>query len=100
MIRMVASTSAQGAIKYFTDALSVGDYYAEGQECKGTWHGKGAGLLGLTTRDGPTLVGQDEFAAMAMNRDPTKGGPLTERTIGNRRVGYDINFHAFKSASV
>lgn len=100
MIRMVVSNNAQGATKYFTEALSRGDYYAEGQECKGVWQGKGAWQLALTGGDNSGLVTPKQFAAMAMNRHPTKAGPLTQRTITERRVGYDINFHAPKSISV
>jgi len=100
MIRMVVSKNADGAIKYFTDALSVGDYYAEGQKCQGLWHGKGAWLLELMGPDLSWKVTKEQFTAMALNRHPTKGGPLTQRTVGNRRVGYDINFHPKKSVSI
>jgi len=100
MIRCVVSTNAQGAIKYYTEALARGDYYSQGQEIEGTWHGKGAWMLGLAGSDSPGLVTSEQFAAMAMNRHPCKGGPVTQRTISERRVGYDINFHAPKSISV
>jgi conjugative relaxase-like TrwC/TraI family protein len=100
MIRTVTITSAKGLIWYHKSNLAVGDYYAEGQECIGTWGGKGAGRLGLTNANDSAEVTPAQFAAMAMNRHPGEGGPLTERTVSNRRVAYDINFHAFKSASI
>ncbi|HVT90655.1 MAG TPA: MobF family relaxase [Tepidisphaeraceae bacterium] len=100
MIRMVVSSNAEGATRYFTEALSKGDYYTQGQEYVGSWHGKGAGQLGLTGSDFSGLVTPDQFRAMSQNRHPGKDEPLTERTVGNRRVGYDINFHAPKSISV
>ena len=48
MLRIVPSTNANAAIKYFDEGLSRGDYYTQGQECIGSWHGKGAWQLGLT----------------------------------------------------
>jgi hypothetical protein len=49
MIRMVVSSNAEEATRYFTDSLSVSDYYAESQKCQGVRHGLGAVLFGLTT---------------------------------------------------
>ena len=97
---MVVSSNADGATKYFTDSLSVGDYYAEGQKCQGVWHGRGASLLELTGADGSGEVTREQFGAMAFNKHPKTGEPLTERTVGNRRVGYDITFDGPKSLSV
>jgi conjugative relaxase-like TrwC/TraI family protein len=100
MLRMVVSTNAEGAIKYFTDSLTIGDYYAEGQKCRGYWHGRGAEFLDLTGDNRSGEVTPKQFSSMAFNEHPAKGGPLTQRTITNRRVGYDINFHAPKSLSI
>lgn len=100
MLRIVPSTNANAAIKYFDEGLSRGDYYAQGQECTGTWHGKGAWQLGLTGEGLSGEVTREQFAAMCNNVHPTSGGPLTQRTMGNRRVGYDFNFHPPKSFSI
>ena len=48
MLRVVASKSAAAALQYYTKGLSREDYYSEGQEIVGKWHGKAAGLLGLS----------------------------------------------------
>lgn len=100
MLRMTVCTNAKGAIDYFDHSLSIGDYYVKGQECVGLWHGKGAWTLGLKNLESPAEVTRKQFSALAMNTHPTKGGPLTERTTGNRRIGYDINFHPPKSVTL
>jgi conjugative relaxase-like TrwC/TraI family protein len=92
MLRIVPKKNAQGIVDYFDKELSRGDYYSEGQTIKGIWHGKGAWQLGLSGE-----VEREQFAAMANNVHPTKGGPLTERTVEGRRVAYDFNFNAPKS---
>lgn len=95
MLRVVAHKSAGAALSYYTDGLRKEDYYAEGQEVVGKWFGKGAERLGLSGS-----VERNQFAALVENRHPTTGESLTPRTRSNRRVGYDINFHAPKSLSV
>lgn len=93
MLRITQSKSAEQAKSYYVE-LSREDYYTEGQELKGQWHGKGAELLGLGGE-----VGSDEFYDLCDNRDPATGGRLTPRTKDMRRIGYDINFHCPKSVS-
>lgn len=95
MIRMVVSKSAVAAKAYYAEGLKREDYYAEKQEVVGRWHGLSAELLGLAGD-----VKGEEFAALAENRHPRTGAKLTPRDKLNRRVGYDINFHAPKSLSV
>lgn len=95
MLRMIASRSSEAAKSYFAQGLSREDYYSQGQEIIGNWGGKAATILGL---DGP--VTQGEFNALTENVHPMTGERLTPHTRSNRRVGYDINFHAPKSVSV
>jgi conjugative relaxase-like TrwC/TraI family protein len=95
MIRMIQSTSAGHAKAYFSDALSKSDYYLGDQELAGRLRGKLAERLGLGER-----VDKETFFALCENRDPITGDPLIPITRGDRRVGYDINFHAPKSASI
>lgn len=95
MLRVVAHTSAAAAHQYYAEGLKREDYYSEGQEIIGKWHGKAARMLGLS---GDVLP--DQFAALVENRNPATGGKLTPRTNAERRVGYDLNFHAPKSLSV
>ncbi|SKB01872.1 conjugative relaxase domain-containing protein, TrwC/TraI family [Prosthecobacter debontii] len=95
MLRVVAHGSAAAARQYYTEGLKKEDYYSEGQEIAGKWHGEAARLLGLEGDVTP-----EAFAALVENQHPVTGERLTQRTRANRRVGYDLNFHAPKSLSV
>lgn len=94
MMRMIPSKSAASATRYFDVELSRGDYYADKGELPGTWHGKGAALLGLSGE-----VTREAFAALADNRHPETGEQLTPRQKADRRAGYDFTFSAPKSVS-
>ncbi len=94
MLRIVPSTSAAGAKRYFDDALSRGDYYLEGQELAGSWGGEAAKRLGLEGE-----VSREAFHGLCDNINPATGGRLTARNRAGRRVGYDFNFHCPKSVS-
>jgi conjugative relaxase-like TrwC/TraI family protein len=95
MLRVVAHKSAVAARQYYAEGLRREDYYSQGQEVVGKWHGKAAGLLGLSGNVTP-----EGFAALVENRNPVTGERLTPRTKTERRVGYDLNFHAPKSLSI
>ncbi|HRQ89840.1 MAG TPA: MobF family relaxase, partial [Bacteroidia bacterium] len=95
MLRVVAHGSAAAARQYYAEGLKREDYYSEGQEIVGKWHGKAAARLGLAGEVRP-----EAFAALVENRHPEAGAKLTPRLKSNRRVGYDFNFHAPKSLSV
>lgn len=95
MIRMIQSTSAGHAKAYFNDALLKSDYYLNDQELPGRFQGRVAARLGLTTD-----ADKETFYALCENINPLTNEPLTPRTIDQRTVGYDINFHCPKSVSV
>ncbi|HEY1082546.1 MAG TPA: MobF family relaxase [Prosthecobacter sp.] len=95
MLRVVAHSSAAAAQKYFSEGLKREDYYLDGQEVVGKWHGKAAGMLGLSG-----AVTKDAFSALVENRHPGTGEKLTQRNRAGRRVGYDLTFNAPKSLSV
>lgn len=95
MLRIVPSMAAEGAKRYFDDALSRGDYYLEGQELAGNWGGRAAEQLGLVGE-----ITQQAFHQLCDNVDPTTGKRLTARNRAGRRVGYDFNFHCPKKVSV
>jgi conjugative relaxase-like TrwC/TraI family protein len=95
MIRINVSNSAKSAKSYYTKGLTREDYYSEGQEIIGNWGGRGAERLGLKDR-----VQQEQFIALCDNINPATREKLTARTIENRRIGYDINFHCPKSVSL
>ncbi len=97
MLRIVVNNSSAGAKSYYSQGLAKDDYYTKEKETEivGQWGGKGCELLGLNG-----TVNQDEFARLCDNINPLTGEQLTARNIENRRVGYDINFHAPKSVSL
>ncbi|MBL7815678.1 MAG: relaxase domain-containing protein [Saprospiraceae bacterium] len=95
MLRIIVNSSAAGAKKYYSEGLSKQDYYSEKQEIVGKWGGKAAEKLGLKGE-----VTQEEFSNLCDNINPQTGEQLTARQNENRRVGYDINFHAPKSLSL
>jgi conjugative relaxase-like TrwC/TraI family protein len=46
------------------------------------------------------IVNRETFHKVCDNINPKTGENLTPRTVDNRRVGYDISFHAPKSVSI
>src|SRR6266487_815637 len=95
MLRVIASRSAKDAKEYYAQSLKREDYYTEGQEVRGEWHGIGAEKLRLSR-----AVDQAAFEALCENKRPGTDERLTQRNKGNRIVGYDFNFHCPKSVSV
>lgn len=97
MLRIVVNNSSKAAKSYYAEGLTKGDYYTKDKDTEiiGLWGGKGSELLGLKG-----VVSQDEFARLCDNINPITGEQLTARNYENRRVGYDINFHAPKSVSL
>lgn len=95
MIRMIQSCSANQAKEYFNDSLQQSDYYLDGQEHPGQFHGKVANRLNMAED-----ITKDVFYALCENVHPVTGLSLTQRNVANRTVGYDINFHCPKSLSV
>jgi conjugative relaxase-like TrwC/TraI family protein len=95
MLRVTASTSPDGAKRYFGEGLSRSDYYIDGQEVAGLWGGQGAARLGLAGQVDP-----QSYFALCDNQHPATGEQLTPRQKANRRVGYDWTFSAPKAVSV
>jgi conjugative relaxase-like TrwC/TraI family protein len=91
MLRITQNTHVGGAKSYYSTA----DYYSEGQELTGRWHGAAARRLGL---EGD--VKQAQWDALCDNLHPQTGEQLTARTRSDRTVGYDFNFHVPKSVSL
>jgi conjugative relaxase-like TrwC/TraI family protein len=86
------SVSAEGAEKYFDEALKKSDYYAKEL---GAWGGRGAERLGLKGE-----VTREQFLALASNKAPGKEENLTVRTKDKRTAGYDFCYSVPKSVSV
>lgn len=64
------------------------------------WLGKAAERLGLNGKDFSGIPTEEVFFLLASNLDPNTGGPLTERYVTNRRVGYEFTTDGSKSGSI
>ncbi len=97
MLRIVVNNASNAAKSYYAQGLSKNDYYTKEKETEivGLWGGKGSELLSLNG-----TVTQDIFNQLCDNINPLTDEKLTGRNNENRRVGYDINFHAPKSVSL
>ena len=110
MLAAKAQYCLRDAKRYFQEHLCVGDYYTEGQQVLGQWHGQGAKTLGLSG-----VTRGDEFLRLCENLHPQTGERLTlrqkttrrevgsdgtERETANRRVFYDFTFSPPKSVSI
>jgi conjugative relaxase-like TrwC/TraI family protein len=93
MLVIGKSASTAAAKDYFERSLRIGDYYAEGQEIAGTWHGLAAARLGLTG-----ALTREQFSALLDNKHPMTGDKLKVRTA--RVPGMDFTFTAPKSVSL
>jgi len=105
MVTAKAQYNLSNAKRYFSEHLSVGDYYQEGQKTWGQWFGLGAETLGLAGQ-----VKANDFLGLCDNRHPQTGQTLTQRQrqvrkeegreVGVRRVFYDFTFSPPKSVSI
>ena len=96
MIRMIQSKSSAQAKAYFNESLQKADYYLNRQELIGfAFQGKIGDRIGISSS-----ATKEMFHALVENKHPTTGAKLTSRTVQNRTIGYDINFHCPKSVSV
>ncbi|MEZ6128908.1 MAG: MobF family relaxase [Planctomycetaceae bacterium] len=91
MLRIIQNRSAESAKSYY----SRSDYYGEGQDKSGVWHGRTARQLGLSGQ-----IREEDFRALCDNLDPRDGSQLTARHNTDRTVGYDFNWHVPKSVSL
>ncbi len=95
MLVILKSSSALAARNYFDQSLRMGDYYREGEQVLGRWHGIAAARLGLVGE-----VTRKSFCALIDNRHPMTGEQLTPRNKADRVPGFDFTFTAPKSVSL
>lgn len=95
MLVILKSGSSEAARSYFDQSLRVGDYYRQGEQVMGRWHGIAAARLGLFGE-----VTRRNFCALIDNRHPVTGAQLTPRMKADRVPGFDFTFTAPKSVSV
>jgi hypothetical protein len=77
MIRINQNVSSAGAATYY----STSDYYTEGQEREGIWHGLGAARLNLSGK-----IDKSAWESLCENRDPRTGETLTIRRKSKKFV--------------
>jgi conjugative relaxase-like TrwC/TraI family protein len=99
MLRIIQSSSAGGAARYYTDGLKREDYYLSGEEVEGKWHGQALEKLGLAAGETDT---RKQFTALLHNKHPKTGKLLTARMNAeqNRIPGWDAVFSVPKSVSL
>lgn len=95
MLRIHQIQNAQAAKNYYEESLTKGDYYIDGIEEVGAWHGELAKLLELEGK-----VAKEDFDKMIDNKNPLTNERLTLRDYENRRPGYDFTFSCPKGVSV
>ncbi|MBU6401195.1 MAG: relaxase domain-containing protein [Verrucomicrobia bacterium] len=110
MLTAKAQYSLANAKQYFDEHLRVGDYYAQGQQVLGQWHGQGGEMLELTG-----ITQAEQFLRLCENLHPQTGERLTlrqkttrtdtgpdgqEHERANRRLFYDFRFSPPKSVSI
>ncbi|WP_417847328.1 MobF family relaxase [Thalassoglobus sp.] len=91
------SKSIEGASRYFNESLTKGDYYVNGIEVAGQWHGKGAEILGVGVG---SQVTPEQFKRLLSGLHPTTGKKLVQRVRKDRRPGLDLTFSCPKSVSL
>lgn len=85
---------SNGTAGYYA-RLAQDDYYNEGKEPPGKWHGRGAELFGLTGQ-----VERQKFYALCSGYDPRINEPLVHHAGSERRRAlWDLTFSAPKGVS-
>ncbi|QDU80733.1 Multifunctional conjugation protein TraI [Polystyrenella longa] len=97
MLTMTQAKSITGTEKYFDTVLTQGDYFCSDAEVNGTWNGKGAAILGLSSG---SVVTKQEFKALLSGNHPVTGKKLVQRLRKDRRPGVDLTFSIPKSVSL
>jgi conjugative relaxase-like TrwC/TraI family protein len=96
MLFINPQANTKSAKDYFTEHLSKSDYYMrDAQEVVGSWHGRGAELMGLHGQ-----VDKRSYFGLCENVNPVTGEQLTPRVKANGRVLYDFTFDAPKSVTL
>lgn len=85
-----------GTARYYAELAERDDYYQQGTEPPGRWHGGGAEEFGLSGE-----VGKQDFYDLCDGYDPRSGGKLV-RNAGSekRRALWDFTFSGPKGLSV
>ena len=95
MLSVKSLGAADSGIASYYEHLGADDYYADGGEPPGEWHGRLSGALGLS---GNVRPGQ--LQRLFEGYDPETGEALASNSGERHKVGWDCTFSAPKSVSV
>jgi conjugative relaxase-like TrwC/TraI family protein len=87
--------TADSGIASYYEHLAQDDYYQDGSEPPGQWHGTLSGAIGLAGNVRPGQLGQ-----LFQGYDPLTGRALASNAGEKHKAGWDLTFSAPKSVSV
>ncbi|MBO6516059.1 MAG: relaxase domain-containing protein [Bacteroidia bacterium] len=96
MLRVTISRNAEGAIKYFSEALSREDYYLGKNDVEAVYRGKAAQILGIEGK----VVTKESFSKLVKQIHPLYDTPLSVRKVDRARAAYEYCFNVPKSISI
>lgn len=95
MLSIKSLGTADSGIAGYYEHLSADDYYQEGAEPPGQWHGRLSGALGLNRNIQPGALRK-----LFEGYHPETGKPLASNAGEAHKAGWDLTFSAPKSVSV
>lgn len=95
MLSIKSLGTADSGIAGYYEHLSADDYYQEGAEPPGQWHGRLSGALGLNWSIQPGALRK-----LFEGYHPVTGKPLASNAGEAHKAGWDLTFSAPKSVSV
>ncbi len=95
MLSVKSLGAADSGIAQYYEHLGADDYYTEGGEPPGEWHGRMSGAIGL---NGYVRPGQ--LQRLFEGYDPETGEALASNSGQGHKAGWDCTFSAPKSVSV
>ena len=95
MLSVKSLGAADSGIASYYEHLGADDYYADGGEPPGEWHGRLSGALGLSENVRP-----GQLQRLFEGYDPESGEALASNSGMQHKAGWDCTFSAPKSVSV
>ena len=95
MLSVKSLGAADSGIAQYYEHLGADDYYTEGGEPPGEWHGRMSGAIGLSG-----YVRPGQLQRLFEGYDPETGEALASNSGQGHKAGWDCTFSAPKSVSV
>ena len=95
MLSVKSLGAADSGIAQYYEHLGADDYYTEGGEPPGEWHGRMSGAIGLSG-----YVSPGQLQRLFEGYDPETGDALASNSGMQHKAGWDCTFSAPKSVSV